>query len=93
MEFEWDDHKAEINLKKHGIRFSEAATVWLDSSALEMADPNHSSHDEERWVRLGLSQNVRALVVVYVEKIEGERIRIISARKAKPREIEQYNSR
>jgi len=92
MEFEWDDHKAESNLKKHGIRFSEAVTVWLDSSALEMTDPDHSEK-EERWIRLGLSQNIRVLVVVYVEKVEGERVRIISARKAKPREIEQYNSR
>ena len=92
VEFEWDDLKAESNYKKHGVRFTEAATVWSDDSAVEMSDPDHSEK-EERWVRLGQSQNIRVLVVVYVEKVEGERIRIISARKAKPREIEHYNSR
>ncbi len=92
VEFEWDDLKAESNYKKHGVRFTEAATVWSDDSSVEMSDPDHSEK-EERWVRLGLSQNIRVLVVVYVEKVEGERIRIISARKAKPREIEHYNSR
>lgn len=89
MEFEWDDHKAEINLKKHGIRFSEAVTVWRDHSALEMPDPEHS-HNEERWIRLGFSREAHVLVVVYVEKIEGERIRIVSARKASRSENEQY---
>lgn len=79
-------------LQEAGVRFTEAATVWSDDSAVEMSDPDHSEK-EERWVRLGLSQNIRVLVVVYVEKVEGERVRIISARKAKPREIEQYNSR
>ena len=92
MEFEWDDTKAEINLKKHEVRFSEAATVWLDSSALEMPDPDHSQ-SEERWIRLGFSKEARMLIVVYVEKIEGERIRIISARKATPPESKQYNLR
>ncbi len=92
MEFEWDDIKADSNYGKHGVRFSEAITVWLDDSAVEMPDPNHG-HGEERWIRLGLSRNARVLVIVYVEKIEAERIRIISARKATRSEMEQYNSR
>ena len=92
MEFEWDDAKAQSNYKKHGVRFSEAASVWLDSSALETPDPDHSDV-EERWIRLGISRTARALVVVFVEKLEGERIRIISARKATRSEIEQYNLR
>lgn len=92
MEFEWDDTKADRNYHKHGVRFSEAITVWLDDSALEMPDPDHS-HTEERWVRMGISRNARMLIVVYVEKIEGERVRIISARKATRSEIEQYHLR
>lgn len=90
MDFEWDDNKANSNLKKHGIRFAEAATVWLDPSALEIPDPEHSQ-SEERWIRLGYSTQAKILVVVYVEKIEGEKIRIISARKATKTEENQYN--
>jgi uncharacterized protein len=90
MEFEWDDHKAEINLKKHGVAFSEAASVWLDSSALEIADPEHSD-TEDRWIRLGLSRTARVLVVVFIEKTESDRIRIVSARKASRFENKQYN--
>lgn len=90
MEFEWDDAKAERNLKKHGVRFTEAATIWLDENALEMSDPEHSE-SEERWIRLGVSRLARMLIVVYVEKIEGERIRIISARKAVKSEVELYH--
>ncbi|HMN68632.1 MAG TPA: BrnT family toxin [Bdellovibrionales bacterium] len=89
MEFEWDDTKADSNYKKHGVRFSEAVTVWLDDAALEIPDPDHARH-EERWIRIGLSRSARALVVVYVEKVEGQRVRIISARKATRSESEQY---
>ena len=46
MEFEWDDKKAEANYQKHAVRFSEAATVWLDENALEIPDPEHSNHEE-----------------------------------------------
>lgn len=92
MEFEWDDTKDESNFKKHGIRFSEAASVWLDEAALEIHDSEHG-RDEERWVRIGISRVTRILVVVFVEKIEGLRMRIISARKATRKETEQYISR
>lgn len=92
MEFEWDDAKAEANLKKHGIRFSEAATIWLDDSSVEIPDIEHSS-DEERWIRLGISRKANILVVIYCEKVENERVRIISARPATKNESKQYNSR
>ena len=92
MEFEWDDDKDESNLKKHDIRFSEAVTIWSDASALEIHDPDHSEQ-EERWIRLGYSNKARILVVVYCEKIEGDRIRIVSARKATPNEEKKYHSR
>jgi uncharacterized DUF497 family protein len=89
MEFEWDDSKAETNFQKHGVRFSEAATIWQDEHSLEIPDPEHSKQ-EDRWIRLGISRNANVLVVVYVEKIEGERIRIISARRANKIEEKQY---
>ena len=92
MEFEWDDKKADSNFKKHGVRFSEAVTIWRDEGAVEMHDPEHS-RIEDRWVRLGYSNRARVLVVVYCEKIEGDRIRIISARKATSMEGRQYHSR
>lgn len=92
MEFEWDDKKAEINFNKHGVRFSEAVTVWFDDNALEISDPDHSDK-EERWIRLGFSRAARLLTIVYVEKVEDERIRIISARKASRSEIAQYHAR
>ena len=89
MEFEWDDAKARVNYKKHGVRFAEAASIWLDAKSLEIPDPEHSK-DEDRWIRIGVSSRLRALVVVYVEKIEGKRIRIISARKADKAEEATY---
>lgn len=92
MEFEWDDKKADSNLLKHGVRFSEAVTIWVDLFALEIPDPEHSLH-EERWVRIGLSSHSKLLVVVYCEKVEGQKIRIISARKATKTETKNYESR
>lgn len=92
MDFEWDDAKAESNYRKHKVRFSEAVTVWLDDSALEIPDPDHSEN-EERWIRLGISQNANVLVVVYCEKIEGEVVRIISARAANKTESKRYYER
>jgi uncharacterized protein len=92
MDFEWDDAKANLNRAKHGVRFSEAVSVWLDENALEMPDPEHSQSDD-RWIRLGLSSALRVLIVVYAQKIEGAVIRIISARKAIKEEQLQYNKR
>lgn len=89
MDFEWDDAKAESNYKKHGVRFSEAVTIWLDEASLEVADPEHSDN-EERWIRLGVSRKSNLLIVVYCEKVEGKRLRIISARPATKRELKQY---
>ncbi len=92
MEFEWDDNKADSNYRKHAIRFSEAASIWMDGNALEIPDPDHSD-DEDRWIRLGTSRHLRTLVVVFVEKVEGSRIRIISARRASAEESAQYMMR
>ena len=88
MEFEWDPRKAADNIRKHEVRFAEAATVFEDDSALTMADDDPR---EERFFTLGLASLGRILVVVYT--VRGERIRIVSARKATRREQLQYASR
>ncbi len=92
MLFEWDDQKALLNFKKHKVRFTEAVSIWLDANALEICDENHSQ-SEDRWIRLGISRQSKILVVVYVEKLENMRIRIISARKATKNEKDEYFSR
>jgi len=92
VDFEWDDKKALKNLSKHEIAFTEALSVWLDSNALEIPDPDHSEN-EERWIRLGFSNKLRLIVAVYVEKIEGKKIRLISARKAVKDEEQEYFKR
>jgi uncharacterized DUF497 family protein len=87
IEFEWDPAKASTNLKKHGVAFAEAATVFRDALSFTWFDPHHSG-GEERYLTLGLSQLERVIVVAHTER--GERIRIISARKATRRETEFY---
>lgn len=89
MGFEWDDKKATSNLKKHGVSFSEAATVFSDDNAMEMLDMDHSNEYEDRWILLGVSSRSNILIVVFLEKTD-EEIRIISARKATKNESEQY---
>jgi uncharacterized DUF497 family protein len=85
--FDWDDEKAAINLRKHGVDFEEAKTVFEDPFALILPDELHSD-DEERWIILGLSIVARVLLIVHTER--SERLRIISARQATPSEREQY---
>ena len=58
MRFEWDPVKADLNIKKHGISFDEAKTVFYDERAVLFDDPDHSL-DEERFLILGISQNLR----------------------------------
>lgn len=85
--FEWDPLKAAMNRKIHGITFDEASTAFKDTLSLTVYDPLHSE-DENRFVLIGNSHRDRLLVVVHTER--GERIRIISARKAKKKERQQY---
>ena len=87
IKFEWDPRKARRNLRKHGIDFNEASTVFADTLSITIPDPDHSE-DEERWVTMGLSNRQRLLVVVYTE--EGDTIRIISARMADRLERRKY---
>lgn len=82
---EWDDAKAELNLRKHKIHFEDAARIFLDENRIDYFDELHSD-DEERWKVIGLVMNV--LVVIYTER--GEKLRLISARKAEKEEQEEY---
>lgn len=88
-EFEWDDEKAKRNLKKHGVSFEEAATIFNDPVVATISDPDHSS-DEERYVSIGKSIIARLLTVVHT--FRSARIRLISARKATQLEKNQYEN-
>ena len=85
--FDWDPAKALANLKKHGVSFEEAVSVFADPLSLNMPDPLHSE-DEQRFLVLGVSTQNRILVVAYAER--GDRTRIISARTATRRERHGY---
>lgn len=85
--FEWDPKKAEANLKKHGVSFTESVTVFGDPLSMNMTDPDHSE-SEQRFIVLGMSDRYRLLVVSYAER--PPRTRIISARLATPLERRQY---
>jgi uncharacterized DUF497 family protein len=85
--FEWADSKARQNIRKHGVSFEEAATVFGDPLSLTIEDPLHSEK-EERFVTIGESIRRRVLVVVHTER--GDNIRIISVRLATRRERKTY---
>jgi len=87
--FEWEPRKANANLKKHGITFEEAKSVFYDDHAKLLEDPDHSD-EEERFVLLGLSHTLRVLLVCHCYRSEGNIIRIISARKATTKESKDY---
>ena len=87
MDVEWDADKAVANLQKHGVRFEEAVTSLLDPQALAQEDA--SSEGEARWVLIGMSANARLLTIVYTLR-SGDRIRLISARKATRKETTYY---
>lgn len=85
--FEWNTEKAKTNLKKHGVSFEEAVTVFFDPLSLTVDDPLHSV-DEKRFVITGFSNQQRQLVIVHTDR--NDKIRIISARSATPGEIRKY---
>jgi uncharacterized DUF497 family protein len=87
LNFEWDDEKAKTNIKKHGVSFDEAATVFNDPFSMTIYDPDHSV-DEQRYIDIGSSDEGRVLVVAYTER--GTNIRLISCRKAIPSERRLY---
>jgi uncharacterized DUF497 family protein len=89
LAFSWDDRKECENQRKHGVSFDEAATVFADENARLKHDPDHSK-DEDRFLLLGFSAKLRLLVVVHAYRQDDKEIRIISARKAMPKERKQY---
>jgi len=89
IRFEWSASKASANLKKHGVSFAEAQSVFYDEHARQFFDEDHSS-EEERFILLGMSNRLRLLVVCHCERCGGEIIRIISARKATAQERSFY---
>ena len=87
--FVWDEDKYNANLKKHGIAFNEATSVFDDVNALYFADEKHSD-EEERFIVIGMSDQIRMLMVCHCYRDKNSVIRLISARKANKNEIAQY---
>jgi uncharacterized protein len=87
--FEWDARKAAANLRKHGVAFEEAQTIFGDPQSLTIYDSEHSETDD-RFITLGLSFSGRLLVVVHQDLDED--IRIISARQATRKESRTYGN-
>lgn len=83
-DFEWDEAKARTNERKHGVSFAEAMGAFLDPRGFTAPDKEHP----ERFILIGMSRSLRLLFVVSAEV--GERIRIISARKASPAQRKVY---
>ena len=93
IQFEWDEGKSRENKRKHGVSFEEAQTVFFDEKAIRFSDPDHST-DEDRFIMLGISFQLRVLVVCHCFRAGNAIIRIISARKAtRTEEIEYWKWR
>jgi len=90
VNFEWDPAKARRNRRNHRVSFEEAATVFGDPLSLTFPDPDHSI-SEQRFLTVGMSTGKRVLIVAHVDR--GEKVRIISARKATQRERKYYEEK
>jgi uncharacterized protein len=88
VELEWNPRKASANLRRHGVDFADAGTVLHDEQAITI--PDEGSDEEDRFITLGMDALGRVLVVIYTWR--EDRPRIISARKATPRERRQYEA-
>lgn len=91
MKFTWDENKNQMNIRKHGIDFADAAYVFSDTFALSIPDDEHSE-TEERWLLLGKSLKEQTLLVVHTFRYD-DVVRIISARKATASETATYMKR
>ena len=89
LKFEWDENKNKSNIKKHGISFEEASSVFYDDEALIISDEAHS-RKEERFVMIGFSYKYNLLVICHCYSQNESIIRIISARKATRSERKEY---
>ena len=89
MQFEWDENKAQLNERKHGVSFKETVAAFYDPNQVAFYDPEHSD-DEDRELLIAHSGQGRLLFVSYI--LRDQTIRIISARKATKKESEEYAS-
>lgn len=89
LRFEWDARKEKANIKKHGISFEEARTVFFDENAIQFFDPDHSAN-EARFILLGLSLKPRLLIVCHCFRESETVVRLFSARKADKDEQRAY---
>lgn len=94
-EFDWDPVKARQNLQTHRVSFERAARIFLDPFAISIFDEKHSE-SEDRWITIGSEANEVLLVVIHTFRnvdTENSLIRVISARKATKKEVQQYHER
>lgn len=89
LHFTWDAKKDRANQRKHGVSFEEAKSVFYDEYARLIGDPEHSL-DEERFALLGMSAQLKVLVVCHCYRDSQGEVRVISARKATKKERHQY---
>jgi len=89
IKFEWNTAKALINIKKHGVSFDEAKSVFFDEFAVQFFDQENSTN-EDRFLMLGVSNETNLLLVCHCERDDGNTIRVISARKATKNESKNY---
>ena len=89
LEFAWDDKKNRANIKKHGVSFEEAKTIFKDENAIQYFDPDHSE-DEDRFILLGVSTRRRVLIVCHGFRESDLLVRIFSARRADRSESRAY---
>lgn len=89
IKFEWDESKAASNKRKHDVTFEEAQSVFYDEFAIQFFD-DENLELEERFLLLGQSSQSRTLLICHCEKESGDRLRIISARKATAKERKLY---
>ena len=90
--FEWDPKKAAANLRKHGISFELAASIFKDPNAISIFDEDHSG-EQDRWTTLGIAASGAILVVHHTFTTVGSdmvMIRLFSSRKATGTELRQY---
>ena len=87
MNFEWNEEKASSNLRKHGVSFDEATTIFGDPLAITFSDPMHSE-GEERYLTFGHSSTGKFIVVAHTDR--DDRIRLISAREMTRKEQSDY---
>jgi uncharacterized DUF497 family protein len=90
MEFEWDELKNAVNVRKHGVSFEEAVTTFGDPFSDTFDDPDHSA-EENRFITVGTSEKGRLLIVAHTDR--DDCIRIISARELSRQERKSYEER